>query len=635
MSSKSRYQNQPRKPQNKVEHVDGGDADVPQLEDFEEIVHVPEGKSKVQFLFLIGLLIFLLVIFIIPTAFQSVATGGADTGGAPGVVWETPIGGKFELSDMELRRAMRDESDIRRVLMGGGNATPTEAEMATQLLQDQLAREAGIFVSDEALAKSLLEQIGEAFPSHEAYVAFTRSAFGSRGTVVFEEYIRKGIIRRRYLTLTGLAAAQPKPGDVEAAWAEGNQEYAFDYLAVKTPAFVEDAKAEAPSAEELEAWLVAQPDTTKNRFKTQAMWRLASAYIPIGEAAPAALLERYPLPETFDAAAEGEQFYNTHSYQAFKLEEPIVGEDGTEVRYQPLDEVRPLAEAAAAVKVAMAAWRDDVRARVEAGEAVDLQAEATALGITYAAQVEAKDRAAIVEDQMYGGGAVSSLLPTTEPGQIMSGVVVTPKVIELVEVLESVEPTLKPFVEIQDQVLDRWAEGRSKELAVEFAEALKGDAETLDMAAFTALADGERVELRAREWGTKPTFTGQLPEGFELFLMFSGEQAGLFELEEGGLSDAMPNGEEILVLRSRGERDRDFAEATPGEVQQAMQMATSKQLTNYIGAFMSEDRDELPAYLVETYGLRIPSTEESRAKAEEDRKKRDAEREAAEAGASE
>lgn len=626
MSSKSRFNNQPRKPQDKLEHVDGGSANLPSAEDFDEIVHVPEGKSKFQFLFLIGLLIFLLIIFIVPTAFQGALTGGDNSELAPGVVWETPQGGKFEMGHIELQLEMREESKLRRVLTGG-NSTPTAEEMATQLLLDQLAKEAGVYVSNEALAaqiKPLIEQLG----GRDNYIQFTRQMFGSRGTLVFEERLRTGIRVSRYLTLTGMLAAQAKPGDIEKQWAADNIEYAFDYLLVKGESFVDAAKAEAPDDATLEAWFADRPDTVKNRFKTQQKWRLSAAYVPIGEAAPSALLERYPLPEGFDTAAEGEQFYNLHSYQAFKYEEPIIDDEGNTVTYQPLDDVRPLAEAAAQTQTAMSAWRTDLRTRRETGETLDLAAEAAELGVTYIESTEARERAEIVEDAMYGGGGVSSLLPTTEVGELLSGAIVTPKVIEIVKVVEAVEPTVKPFAEIREEVLDLWATERSNELALEFAKALMGDTTELDADAFAALAEDERVELGRRDWKSGRGWTGEMPaqgDSFGFFLLLNGESNGMYDMEAGAVTEPIQSGTEVYVVRSLGTRETDFANAKPGDVEAAKQALAQTLMVNYQKAFMSEDPEVLPAYLVKTYKLDTPEARESRERAKEQREKRAAE----------
>ena len=627
MSSKSRNNPTPRKPQTKVDHVDGGQASLPSVEDFDEIVHVPEGKSRFQYLFLIGLLIFLLIIFIIPAAFQNVATGGSESGVLPGVTWETPEGGAYEMSYPDLIEAMRREEKFRRVLSGGSNSTPTPEEMATQLLLQELATEAGVYVSNESLAttiKPFVEQLG----GRDRYIQFTLQNFGTKGTVAFEDYLRRGIRTERYLRLVGMLAAQPKPGDLEEQWVKDNVEYGFDYLAIKSEGFVDAAKAEAPDDDALQAWFDGRSDAEKNRFKTAQSWRLATAYVPIGEAAPNALLERYPLPEGFDTVKEGELFYNMHSYQAFKLEEPTLDDEGNEVKYQSLEDVRPLAEAAAQVKTAVTAWRADLKARTEAGEAVDLAAEAAELGITYVESMAARTREEIVADTMYGGGPVSSFLGTTQAGNLMNGAIVTPKVIEIVKVAETVEPQLKPFSEIRDDVIDLWAKERARDLALDFATALMSDTETMDADAFAALAEDERVELKARDWQTGRGWTGVMPDAedtFGFFLLIQGETLGLYDMEAGAASEPTPNGDEVFVVRSRGTREQDFSKATPAEVEASRATLSQTLTVNFQKAFSSEDEDSLPEYLVKTYKLAVPESEAMNKRAAEERAKRKAE----------
>ena len=94
MSSKSRNDRKSRNEAHApIEHVDGGVAEAPSVEDFlgEDTIHVPVGRNRFQFIFLIGLLIFLLIIFIVPGAVQN-SLGKGDNSNLPMVSYETEVG---------------------------------------------------------------------------------------------------------------------------------------------------------------------------------------------------------------------------------------------------------------------------------------------------------------------------------------------------------------------------------------------------------------------------------------------------------------------------------------------------------------------------------------------------------------
>lgn len=625
MSSKSRHNHEPRKPRSKVDHVDGGHAELPSIEDFEEIVHVPEGRSKFQFLFLIGLMIFLLIVFIIPTAFESALTGGGDRAELPAVTWVSKSG-EHSMSPSDFILEKRREDAFRRALNPFARSTPSSAEVASMLVLDQLSLDAGVFVPDSAVVEAL-RGIMESLGGLDNYKQYLASRFPG-GVPGFETAVRRGMRITRYLETIGRLGAKPDANEIESAWKGQHTEYAFDYIEATGTAFLDAALAEVVDDAALEAWFLQRPEWEQNALKSQQAWRLASAFVRIGEEPPAALLERYPLAEDFDSEAEGGQFYTSYSYLAYRLEEPRIDDEGNEVRYVPKEEVATEVAAAAKTLTALRAWRDDIQARKDAGETVDLAAEAAELGVTFVEGKEARERAELVEDKEFGGGVLTGQLGSAKVGDLLSGVVVTAQVLELVEVLEVREPVLPPFAEIRESVVTSWAKERSAQLALDYLEAKVAGAESMDADSFAALAEGDdMLTYGQRDW--LDISSSDAPMVFEPASMFIRTQAqtlGLYDLEEGGLAaPAMASTKDRAILvRSLGSRERDFATATPGEIQQVTSSLKQASIASFRGAFSSDD-NTLPAYLVDAFQLALPQEAANEKKQAEERAAREAE----------
>lgn len=626
MSSKSRYNKESNTPSSTVDHVDGGTANAPTMEEFEEYVHVPEGRSRTQFILLVGLMIFLLIVFIIPAAFQQTLTGG---GGDefPAVAYET-AGGEFSMSSADFYTAKRLDDSFRRVATPWLRKTPTHEETATTLLLDTLAREAGVRVSDQDLRDSLI-QLAEQIGGKDAYTQYLQASFPG-GAAAFERTVRRGIRINRFLELTTRLAAAPTADRVELAWLEEHKEYAFDYLFVETSLFEDAAKALEPTDEVLQTWIDARPTWELNQLKSAEAWSLGSAFFRFDQAAPDALLAKYPLADDFDVEAAGASFYTSNSYLVYQLDEPRTDEDGNEIRYAPLEEVADSAQAAARVEAALAMWRDDVAARSAAGEDVDLALEAQELGLGWRETPGPQERQALVTDQEFGGGILTSQLPTLSPGDVAGSVIVTKEVLQVVELIEHIEPVLPPLADIREEVLNRWARENSNELAVDFLTELVGDATNLDAEAAMALAaSDERIQSGRRDWLDRAAPADADPDAFEagnLFVRTQAGQLGLYELGEGDLSAVTLSStrDRVYLVRSLGSRDLEFSQATPAEVAAIEGLVMNEARMDLRTAYIGDAEGELSAFLVENYKLRLPASEESERKRLEEEAKEQA-----------
>lgn len=626
MSSKSRHNHKPRKPQEDVDHVshvDGGQAALPSIEDFDEVIHVPEGKSRFQFIFLIGLLIFLLIIFIIPSAFQNAVTGGSGSGDAlPGVSWTTAKG-DFSMTSVDFTDARRLEDAYRRMTQQGGRRSPSPEETATTLLLDHLSREAGVYISDTAVIAQLRQLLGQT-GNMASYKGYLNANFPG-GTAGFEKHVRGRMRIQRYMQLIGRVAAKPLATEMVSAWEDQHAEHAFDYIQAEAASFSDEAMKVIIGDAALETWFGERPDWEQNAQKTEDAWRLGAAYINIGEAAPAALFERYPLAAEFDPVAEGEKFYSSYSFQAFKLDEPRTDDEGKEIRYKLLEEVTDEVAVAAAAQVAMNAWRADIKDRQDRGITVDLAAEAAELGVSFIESKTFQERSALVEDTRHGGGPVTGQLTNTETGALLNGVLVTAEVLEIVSMVEHREPALPAFAEYREAAAEAWAKDYGRSLAMDHMIALRGDHENLDAAGFAALVEGDpRVTMGVRDW-LERTERGEFSAEPSSLLFMQAEQYGFFALEEGEMTDAIESftKDTVFIVRSLGKRMRDFSEASPADLDAVRTSMSQKAMGDFLSAYGSED-EGLPQYLVDTYQLALPQDTAYKLKTAAERAEREA-----------
>jgi hypothetical protein len=612
MSSKSRHdhdhKNEAHAP---IEHVDGGIAEAPSVDDFlgEETIHVPEGKSRFQFIFLIGLLIFLLIIFIIPGAFQNVFSPN-EGNSLPVVSWETPAG-PMEWNSTEFMMEKRAEAAYLSIY--GMRGTPSEEAVATTLMLDTLAQEAGVVVPDKQVVE-IIRGLAEALGGTEAYKLRMKQAFAG-GTKTYERVARRQLRIGKYQTMLSRIAIAPPASRLEAEWHKAHELAAFDYIETATDLYTAAALVEVPNDEGLEVWFNARPDYEKNSFKSAEKWTIGSAFYRLGDEAPAVLAERFPMAEDWDAEAEALRFYQTYSYLMFRLEEEITDENGEITRYVPQEDVDADCRSYSSILASIKAWNEDVTARTAAGEVIPFAKEAAELGLGWHVSVEPMGRTELLADTEFGGGILSSQLLNTEPGQLLKTAIVGKQTIQVAKVMSRQEPTLPEFSTFRDDIANRWADERSGGLAVEALEALTA-AESLTAEAFEALtADNPAFTMGMRDWlDTSGSFADD-PNGMEpanLFISLQGASIGLNELEEGELAAAAlgTSKTSAFLVRSMGKQAVPFGDANPGQLQQLSDAADRSARTSLMTAFMPID-DILPAYLVENYKMSMPSRDQA------------------------
>ncbi|MEM7306024.1 MAG: hypothetical protein AAF682_05105 [Planctomycetota bacterium] len=634
----------------------------------EDVVHVPRGVSRLQYVFLIALLVFLLVVFMVPGAI--LATFGTGDRSDPDVLsYESPRGGTVVLSATEFQKKRNELADVLRIpglevlrfFVGVQGREPSNEEAARLLVLDELAQEAGMFVTDADLA-TFLEGVGA---TADVWRQITQR-YGGASTV--EANLKRVLGIRRYLDFVGQVARIPDTASIEERWVEEHEEVAYDYVEVAADGLVEDAKAEAPADDVLSTWFDGRPDFEKNALMTQPRFRATFAVFRDGETTPAAaLLERFPEPEDADAEERAQEYYNLVFYSHFRRpdppadeepadEEPVDGEEASEGEasgeaeeeaaepedppspYLSFDETKETCLIEAPAYFALGAWREDVAQRLAAGEAVDFLGEAIELGLEPVVTPEPLDLQGLRELEGLGGTYLTSIVTRTEAGQVGATVTAEEDALVVAFVDEKLDAEMPPFEEIREDVLDRWAKDRSAELVVERLNELRAAFEAFEPAvdededavpapegdegpadhrrasedAFRTAVETAGYTVERRPWLDKSGSPTDDPDVSKPGHAFLSQQRAYAELEEGEVPEASLDRRRTsaFLVRVVGAREIDLAQMTP-QIYNSYKLASTQNATTQVRAFLTGEG------LDERYGIQWLFEEEEAAEEEE------------------
>jgi len=563
----------------------------------DDVLHVPRGVSRGTFIFLVGLLIFLMVIWLVPGAMLGIAGGSA---GNPVVARiDLPSGRQVEWrgSDMMVKqRSMMDALSIDWVLgsmLGLDPNKPAPEELLRIIVLDEIARDAGVMVTDDDLREHLTQilQIGRATP--EDFQRGVRARGLDQRTL--EETIRKLLRVSRFQQLVGFAGAVPDPAEIEALWRQENAEYAFDYVALEVAGLREEALAQLPDDAALEAWFQGLEKGEQEGLKTAEKRSAEVALYRDAETTPAdELLAAYPevVPEGSTAATPEElatRYYNRVYHVRFK--KPEVEGAETPAGYFTLDEVLPQCLAEGPVYFAMQRWIEALAGRKSAGETIDLASEAQAMGLDHQAYLAPLTRAELVADTALGHEELASaVFETPADGSFYPAPTPLPHGLCVVRANSRTEPELPPFAEIRAQVVELWLAPKMEELAQQKLSALRDGFERFEPApaepegpyqvrnepkehrkasaeAFEAAVRAAGLELSRRDWLNKagPAPTDASEEQRTLFTQ--ARAFGLYDLEadevaEVGLSYDQ---KKAYLVRLAGEREVPIENMSPAQ----------------------------------------------------------------------
>lgn len=470
--------------------------------DDDEVLHVPRGVSRGTFIFLVSLIIFLLVIWMGGDSLFGIAGGSADRNPVT-VRFETPKGRTVEWrysDELTAQRALQDALGVDRVLaaqLGIDVSRPEPAQFKRILVLDEIAREAGIEVTNASLAKHI--QASTSFGRQDAapqeiadnFKASVRMRGLEQRNV--EESLRRLLRVKRFVEMVGFAGAMPEPAKIEEQWKRDNVEFAFDYAVLPVEQLKEEARKELPDDAGLQAWFDGLADEEKTEFKSAEKRKAEAALFRDTETTPAAeLLAAFPekVPEGA-TPTPSDELANRYYDEVFprRFARPSTPDQAPDVPSGFFDfaEVKDACLAEAPVYFAMQRWLEDLNARRANGETIDFAAEAQAHGLEHRAFPDALTSAEYAAAEGGGEGVATAVFSTPPDGSFYDVPVALPQGLVVVRATERSEPELPAFESIRDRVAEKWLEPKTEELAVARLKGLREGLEAFE----PTLAEGE------------------------------------------------------------------------------------------------------------------------------------------------
>lgn len=600
----------------------------------EDVVHVPQGRSRMQFVVMIGLLILLLVIFIVPGAILGAVGGGGGSREDPVVfTWERPGHGteSMLLSDWFAERQAFEGVlrlfPIQQLFLGIRERRPTTEDIARLLVLDALAADAGIVITDEDVVEAIQSQGYD----RNTWIGSARNVRG--GVPAAEENLKRVLAIRRYSDTLVHMVRVPDVEEIEELWAEEHVELAWDYLELEVATLVDDARAEAPEDEVLQAWFDGLSEIEQSAYQDPQRYKVTlAAYIDAATTPATGLLEAYPEPEGAVAEDRAQEYYNQVFFTRFQRPEDAEAEEGedqaTPQPYYSFDEVKDACIAEAPVYFALGSWIRDLQGRVGSGEEIDLVAEAAELGLDGRTFTEGKSLEDFREMEDIGGMQLGSAVARTPEGGLAGGVAADSSSMVVVRVDEIVPASMPEFSAIRDRVLDAWAEERAGELAVERLEALRANFDELIVAEdddeesteedaqdeepavrrsatleeFVSASAGLSLGVQRRPWLDVGAPHTEDPDATKPAHIFLNQQRNFADLEDGEVPPAQldRNGEYAYLFRLVGTREMPVSKMTPQAYQNYKQRTSFSGGAGLIGYLTGPD-------LIDTYGADFPS----------------------------
>lgn len=579
------------------------------LDEHGELIHVPEGQSRLRYLATIALVLFLLVIFVVADLFQTTVTGGGKGDDPVYMTWTDPVAKKpytihaDEFTKAEQLLAMLSGevyfpasyqfgSPEERADYRPGDVT--DEDVASFLIYEQLANDANIQISDA---------------EHRQFI---RTAFGSKASL--DGYARQARMSVQQLTdqirrvrrvarlqeLLTLGMQVPDSGAAVEMWQEQRPEYKFQVLSAKAADFVAQAKSEVPSDEDLATWFHERPPFEQQRLFTQPRVQPQVAYAPLDGEVPfdaAALLAKYPAAEGTDVDQLTRSYYDLNQRTRFMRpaeETPADDaegetEDGEKAEPQEVkptepydfEEVKDKAQAEAAIYAAMSAFLTDVQDRKVAEDSklegeekveIDFKAEAEALGLTvFTGADEGMTRDELGATDVWGDPRMAGQLSFTQEQSYVPSTVVSSGAMAVGRVLKKFEREEPPFADIRESVVNMWANDRAAELCTEALDGVRlvlaAKPEDVDASNWKPVIELEALRSTAEqanyEFYERPYLgRGENPETVTAADRFLRSQADIYDLEDGQTSPAQTSRDksQAFLVRFDSKRAKDVSE---------------------------------------------------------------------------
>lgn len=587
----------------------------------DDAIVVPKGTSRLKFLFLLFLTIFVLITFTVGDQLLS-SVGRPSTGGAE-VTWDGPLVGKRSLDYGEFLDAKRREDDYNRLLRIDRSELADET-LAGELLVDEIAQASGIAVSDQEVGRAILDgfpQVCPPFQTKETYDMI----LASQGITArsFEGVLRRKLRIQRYQALLRGATQVADSAKLEEVWKKDNPQWAFDVIELEHSKFDAEAQAAKPDLIGLAAWYEAIPEKRIQFFADYLPATSAAEivfYRPGGDATAEGLLAKFPAAPDKDAEQAAKDYYNQYSSVRFVRETPLPDDQPTEQGKDRLilsyDEVAETARKDSAVLEAMRAFVADVKRRKAEGATVDLAAEAAAMNLSYRASDVARSEADWAVLEGIGGPFLARSILGAQKDDFGADVAVDRGGFGFVRVLEKNATAPPPFDKVAEKAGAEWIKQKCQELAIAKLTALRdslpkpadapaGQNPKADEAAFKAAAEAAGLSVYRRDWMSQAEQNADPDVNHPVheFLRFNGylRNAPVDEVSPV-LQDRMRT--RSFVARTLGQREPPQAKLRPTDVDNISRTLANQAFVDFVDANFS------PKALSESYKLRLRGSKE-------------------------
>ncbi len=616
----------------------------------DDLIVVPEGKSRLRYIATIGLVLFLLVIFVVADTFQSALTGGGGEAKDPVyITWTNPITkAPQEVLESEFQTTARHLSIMSSFGFFGSysaafgdplslerdSGSPTEEDVASFFVLEAIAISTGVEVSNEEHKDRLRGRFGDA-------AGLSNGARMARMPVEqLEQIIRRCERVRKVFQQVYLSMLVPDAAAIEAEWLEENPLFKFNVVTTTTDQFKDQARSEAPDDETLTTWFHERPPFEQQALFTPQTVTADVAYVPLGEGATfdaAALLAAYPAPEGTDVSEQANSYYTANRAARFAVPAdqqmlPTVGEDGEKILpetpklFYELEEVQGQVDVEAPIYAAMRAWLTDLQDRRTQGAEIDFAAEAASYGLSFVAGPEGGlERTEIEAQEPWGTPMIAGQLTFAQEGAFLPSVMMGGKSMTVALARAKKDREEPPFADIRDEVLERWATNRSKEIAVEALDGVRlvlavkpEDMEVADWRPEIDLAELRQLTAEAgytvveRDWlGQNAVPDDDFAAATPLQRFLRGN-VDMHALEAGQVAPAVasPTSDEVFLVRMEGKKSPPIEEIGALGLLRARQEASSEAF-RAMGAKVFPGDSE---WMTGTAQLRFPERERREAK---------------------
>ncbi len=552
----------------------------------DEVIHVPKGSNRARFVMTFLLVVMVLTTFTVGPEVIEVL-GGRDRSSKDYMTWRSPSGATRHVSWKQFIETKRSLAFVLPFVFRSDKREPTDEQTAAFIALDGSAEESGVIYTD----KELKEFITSQFPSSDVYQRYCASYRISPKE--FEANLRRAMRVNRYRDFLSQARTVPDYATAETSWKGRHQEFRYDYVELPVATLVDEARTLAPRGDELKAWFDALSEPEKAKYKSTARVSAESVGLSLdGELFAAAILAKYPRPEGADLEALAREYHEGFGYVRF----PKAPTQQDQSRSVPFDTVKERALAEAPVYLGLMDWVADLKKREEAGETIDLAAEANALGLAYRRQTDPLTEEgwrSANENSFIGRRTIEVAFDQLNAaGKLWPAIAVDDKSFTYGRVLASVPERVPEFAEIEAQVATAWADKKARELAVARLEKLRDSFGTrpdpndpnappfqpeADDAKFAEVAKEAGFVVQHREWQDRfsPPPADE-PAGDK----YIRSNVGLAALREHLVAKAELNreGTAACLVRVAGVRDPDVSRMKVNELNDAVQQKSYQDL---------------------------------------------------------